>query len=85
MIRVAVAPLPFVPVRWRVLSPGPSQDESEAMTTTVLCACGKGVLAIEVTLFGTWRVDELLTACPACGSGDIQKAARPPLPTQRAT
>ncbi|MDP3155771.1 MAG: hypothetical protein Q8N23_24070 [Archangium sp.] len=55
------------------------------MTTTVLCACGKGVLAIEVTLFGTWRVDELLTACPACGSGDIQKAARPPLPTQRAT
>lgn len=35
------------------------------MNTTVHCPCGKGVLAIEVTLFGV---------CPACGSGDIQKA-----------
>ena len=56
-----------------------------AMNTTVLCACGKGFLAIEVTVFGTWRVDKLITACPACGSGDIQKAERAPLLTERAT
>lgn len=38
------------------------------------CHCGKGTIHIEVTVFGTWRVEGVLLPCRACESTDIQKA-----------
>lgn len=31
-------------------------------------------MEVKSTLFGTWRVDEVLISCKSCGSDDIAKA-----------
>ncbi len=38
------------------------------------CVCGKGALDVEVSSFGNWRVEKLVTPCNACGSNDIKEA-----------
>lgn len=40
-------------------------------------------MKVKSTLYGKWRVDEVVASCKACGSDDIAKAreaqeARPP-------
>lgn len=41
---------------------------------TIPCSCGKGALEVEVLVFGIWKIEKLLAACPACGSKEIQEA-----------
>lgn len=44
------------------------------MNATIPCICKKGVLSVEVTVYGNWRIDSLVAPCPVCGCDDIQRA-----------
>jgi hypothetical protein len=50
-------------------------------TEAVACVCGQGALEVEVTSFGTWKVEELMAPCAACHRADLREARMAALKT----